>query len=270
MRKLSSFTLNSGLDIRMEALSTRLISMYPVATKYEVLDERGKLVGLDYDGEYSVSEGTVLTVGKQKYKISEVKKSSRSTTGYELYTFRKITTTGTFILPFLGKDRSFWRWSLEFVNAFIGDETQSDGSEIHILYRFSGNKSFADFEFALIDLPGYIESVDTDKYHTLYKFKLPEAYKDDIQLIMQGNYSKISNTGKNRIMEFHNSNRTKAIGQILYKSRERREKIERDINSKLPADAELLDMFDVSQEIFKNKFKIVEHNDGEKRNSDFE
>jgi len=269
MRKITSTTLPNGVDIRMEALSTRLISVHPVAAKYEVSDEKGKLVGLDYGGDYAISKGDVITVGKQKYKISEVKKSSRTTTGYELYTFRKITTTGTFLMPFLGNNRNYWRWSVEFTNAFIGDEVKHDGTELYLLYRFSGAKSFADFEMTIEGRRDFIGSTEPDKYHSMYKFKIPEKYAEDVALIMEGKYSQISNQAKVRIMEFHNSNRTKAIGQILYKSVERKAKIESDLGAKLADDAELLDTYVLDQEIYKNKFKIESEDGCSTGNSDF-
>lgn len=269
MRNLTSFVLSNGLKVHLNSINTRRVDVSPASAQYEILDEMGKLVGLDYNGEYLISKGTVLTVGKQKYKVSEIKKSSNSATGYELYTFRKVSTTGNFLFPLLGEDRNYWRWNIEFTNAFIGDEYHHDGTEVSLLYRFGGTKNFSDFEAELLSRPDFISSSDPDKYHTIYKFKLNSKYLNDIKLIMSGKYSKISDAAKARILEFHGSDKTKPIGQVLYRCEKRREKIEFDIGDKLPIDAELLDMFDISDEIFKKQFIIPDKNDNSTSRSDF-
>lgn len=266
MRNLSSFTLSSGTNVHIRVLNTRILSISPVSAQYEILDEDKKLVGLDYNGEYLISKGSVITVGKDKYKISEIKKSSDSATGYELYTFRKVSTTGNFIFPLLGQDRNYWRWRLEFTNAFIGDEVNHDGTELSALYRFGGTKNFSEFEAELLSRPDFIESIDPDKYHTIYKFKLDSKYAEDIKLIMEGKYSQISDRAKERIMEFHTSDKKKPIGQVLYRCEKRKEKIEHDIGQKLPAEVELLDMFNISQEIYKKQF-IIPDKDGINNNT---
>jgi hypothetical protein len=261
MRNLSSFTLKNGIGIHIQALNTRLLTITPVSAQYELLDENKKLIGLDYNGEYLISKGSVITVGKQKYKINEVRKSNTSITGYELYTFRKVSTTGNFIFPLLGGDRSYWRWRIEFTNAFIGDEINHDGTEISLLYRFDGSKNFSDFEAMLTKRPDFISASDPDKYHTIYKFKIDKKYSNEVQLIITGKYSMLSNATKERIMEFHNSDRSKPIGQVLFKCTKRKQKIEQDIGQKLPDSAELLDMFTLSDEIYKKQFIIQEKDD---------
>lgn len=260
MRNLSSFELSTGVKIHIEVINNRKLVITPKNAQYELLDENGRLVGLDYSGEYLVSKGSVLQVGKQKYKISEIKKST-STQGYELYTFRKITTTSNFIFPLLGGNRLNWRWNLEFTNAFIGDESAHDGTEISLLYRFAGTKNFSEFEGGLTAHPTFIDSHDPDKFHTLYRFKIPDGYVEDVKLIMAGKYSQISNKAKARIIEFHSSSRMKPIGQILYRCEQRKKKIEKDVGGPLPDGAELLDKFNLTDEIFKKQF-IIPDKDG--------
>lgn len=268
MRDLTSLELSTGLKVHIQVINNRKLTITPSNAQYELLDENGKLVGLDYGGEYLVSKGSVLQVGKQKYKISEIKKST-SIQGYELYTFRKITTTSNFIFPLLGGNRLNWRWNLEFTNAFIGDEENHDGTEISLLYRFAGTKNFSDFEGGLTDHPTFMESYDPDKFHTLYKFKLPTEYVNDIKLIMAGKYSQISAKAKARIIEFHNSSRMKPIGQVLYRCEQRRKKIENDIGENLPESAELLDMFTIENEIYKKQFIIPDKDGYRATTSDF-
>ena len=266
MRKFTSILLKSGTQVSVNVVNTRLLTVHPIDTEYEILDDRGKLVGLDYEGEYTIEKGSVMTVGKQKYKISEISKNSTSQTkGYALYTFRKITTTSNFIMPLLGHNRMAFRWNLEFTNAFIGDEESHDGSEISILYRFDGSREFAEFEEDLKNREDFVKMSDPDKYQTLYTFKLPEAYAKDIELIMKGKYSEISGRAKARILEFHSSGKDKPLGQILYKCPTRRKKMEEEIKHNIPDTNELFEGYTIDREIFTNTFKI---DDGDSGNRD--
>lgn len=258
MRQMTSLELSNGVRVHLRVINPRMIKVRPVDSTYEILNEDGKLVGLNYDGGYFISEGTILTVGKQKYKINEIIKSKTSPDeGYELYTFRKITATGNFLLPFLGGTRHSFRWNQEFVNAFLGDENaNTDNNEISLLYRFQGTVEYGDFEEGLKQRADFVKITDPDKYTVLYTFKLPEEFKEDIDLILQGKYSQISEKAKTRILQFHSSSKTKPIGQILYRCPLRKAVIEQEIGGKIPLDNELFEMFNVSNEIFKTKYKI--------------
>lgn len=259
MRNLTSIELKSGVKVQLEVLNSRMITVTPASVLYEVADENGKLTSLNFDGEYLIQNNANLTIGKQKYKITEIAKSIQSKLRYELYVFRKTTNTANFIMPLIGGNRSSFRWNMEFTNAFIGNEAECDGTKIHLLYRFNGAKDFSDFEDELKLREDYLNVEDTDKYHVLYTFSLPEEYTDDIKLIMDGKYSRISEKAKARILEFHSSNKTKTLGQVLYRCDKRRTQIEIDVDGVIHPDSELLEPFDVNKEIFKQEFIIKEN-----------
>lgn len=260
MRELSSLELKDGVRVQLITKTNRTVLCSPTSAQYEKLDDSGKIKEIDYNGELQVKKGTVLKVGKQEYKIQTIVRS-KSSNAYEFHTFRKISTTANFIFPFLGFTRFHFRWALEFTNAFIGDINNHDGTEVSLLYRWSGKKEFSEFEEELMQMPSFISSSDPDPYHTLYTFKIPDRYLEDTKLIMLSKYSKISQSAKDRIMEFHNSSKKLPIGQILYQCDSRRKVIESDIGQPLPKDAELYERFDIKQEIYLDDFKIP-HKDG--------
>ena len=104
-----------------------------------------------------------------------------------------------------------------------------------------------------------MECIDPDKYHTLYKFKVPETWQNDINLIMEGKYSQISPKAKERIIEFHASNRNKPIGQVLYRCAARRQQMEKDLELEpgtLTEDSELLEIY-TKEKDKKTKAKIA-------------
>jgi len=257
MRELTSMELSNGIKIHFRAINPRVIKVRPVDPQYEIIDEDGKLVGLNYNGGYFISQGTILTIGKQKYKINNIVKNKTSPDeGYELYTFRKITTTANFLMPLLGGTRSTFRWNQEFVNAFIVDKESHDGTEISLLYRFNGNIAYSDFEESLKQRTDFVRIEDPDKFTVLYTFKLPEDYKEDIELIMKGKYSEITEIAKNKILKFHSSTKEKPIGQILYKCILRKAVMEKELKGKIPLHSELFEIFNVQNEIYTTKYII--------------
>jgi hypothetical protein len=274
MRKFSGFETKAGTRVKVESHSPRLLSVGPLGARFEILDDNGKLVGLDYDGEYLITKGSIIQIGSQKYKINRIKKGTAVANGYELYTHRKITTTGTFIVPFLGHNRDYFRWKKEFTNAFIGTDMYGDyGEYIYLLYRFDGTREFGEFEDGLQASPHYVDCIDPDKYHTLYKFSIPTEWRKDIDLVMQGKYSQVSPAAKERIFEFHSSNRNKPIGQVLYRCPARRQKMEKEMGVEpgtLNKDSELLNMFNRKDEIYKNHYIIKENDATKSKASSFE
>ncbi len=256
MRNLTSIELKSGVKVQLKVINPRLLTITPSSALYEVLDEEGKLIGLNFDGEYEINNKKTILVGLDKYKITEIAKSSTSESKYELYTFRKVTSTANFIMPLLGGNRLSFRWNLEFTNAFISVDGSDYDGHIHLLYRFNGDKGYSDFEDELKSMDNFVAATDTDKYHVLYTFKIPEEYLDDVDMVTNGKYSRVSEKAKAKILHFHGSNKTRTIGQILYRCPKRRLKIEEDIQGKIDPENELLDMFDHEKEVFKEEFII--------------
>lgn len=261
MRNLSSLELESGTKVHIKVISQRMLTVQPLGARHEILDDNGKLVGLNYDGEFFIGKGSVLTVGQQKYKINEIVKDHNSSfQGYELYTFRKITTTGNFILPFLGETRVYFRWNLEYINAFIGVEGEDTSNQyVYVLYKFSGSQPFTDFESKLKEREDFIEATDPDAYTVMYKFKLPEERRADISRILEGKYSEVSEVGKKMIMEFHKCTKEQPIGQILHKCPARRKQMEKDLGVEIPVTNELYQKFEPEKEIYLTQYAIREH-----------
>ena len=111
-------------------------------------------------------------------------------------------------------------------------------------------------EEELLSLDCFVSSSSPDKYHILYKFNYPKHFKEDILKIINGKYSTITNEAKFCILQFVKGDKNTQMGQILYLGPVRRKQLEEEIGEKLPANAELLSIFDPTKEVFLNKFKI--------------
>lgn len=259
-------TLPNQKSITFSKHNERLIIVNPTDTSFEKKQGSGEntISGLNYYGELDIDINAVLTLKeKHKYKILEIVKESTNGfagPGYYLYIQPQgLSRSSTFIMPFIGHTQQDLRYNNEFINCFIGTEADGDyGSNIYLLYRYSGTLEFARFEDQLLNHPLYEETIEVDKFQTLYSFRIPEDKKDDIDKIIKGQYSKISENSKQRILDFNSDNHPNStLHQILYKSRERRIKMEYDYDCIIPEDNELLSPFDPEKEIFMNRYIIT-------------
>lgn len=266
MSKSSIFKLTNGTNMCIFVQNPRLLVINPVGKQYEVIKD-GELVEIDYCGEFNIKKGKIITIDKQKYKIQRIKKESSQGVageGYYLYIHNKLSKTSNFIFPYLGKNRDYFKWNENFVNSFIGTEEHGDyGTSIYLLYRYDGSINFFAFEKVITEHPWYKETVDTDKYHVLFRFDIPDDFLVDIEKIINGKYSRISEKGKEQILRFHNTTKDKPLGDILYRAESRKKQLEEDLSEphngsiiKISESADLLDPFDIEEEIFMNYYII--------------
>lgn len=256
-------------NLRFKVINNRVIFVQGIKEDSEIYDDKGNLVGLNYCEDLKIQRGITLTIKKNKYKILELQKVSNSQNvvkqGYYLFIHKKLTKTSTFILPFIGVSKAYFRWNLDFTNAFLGIEEDGNyGEYLYLLYRFNGDIGFSEFETRMKAHKMFISLKDPDKHQVLFKFKLPNEgiIKDSINLILEGKYSKLSEEVKEHILKFHDSSKDRPLGQILFKTEERRKFLEKDISkfntSKVIIDknAELFDKFIPEEEIFLNEYII--------------
>lgn len=235
--------------------SQRYFILNPVHADFETKNENGIITNLDYNGCYSIKENSNITINKNKYKIQKI---TRKSDGYYLYMHESITKSTTFIMPFLGGIRSYYRYNNEFVNCYIGTETDGEyGNRIYLLYRYSGDVAYAEFEAKIKNHPYFEDMYDPDKYHSMYIFSIPTDFVDDIYSIISGNYSKITNDSKERILKFNDAKQDGDLEQILYRDLKRKVKIEHDLGCELPKDAELYSKFGIIDEIYTAKYTII-------------
>lgn len=254
--------LKDGVAFCVSVINPRLLLATPAFKEYEVEDEEGNLIGLNCLDQFKINKGESIQFKNQKYKIQTIEKQvskQGKTTGYYLYTHKDLTKTCNFIVPLLGYNRVYWRWSLNFVNAFCGTQMYADyGNSIYMLYRYQGDKIFGEFEQNLQNHPWFSESIDTDHYHVMFKFDIPEEWQEDVDLILKGKYSRISVKLKEKILKFHGSSETRPLGQILSKSPVRRKQLEKELGTSIPKNLDLLDPFKTEEEIFMNYLIIEE------------
>jgi hypothetical protein len=261
----TNFTMDvsSDLKVTLSVKNPRIITVTPVDFKYETTSSESKLIAINYTEKISFKENSTITIEKQKYKVQYITKgSSANKECYQLHTHSAITKTSNFIMPFLGFNKDYFKWEEGFVNSYIGTEEDEDyGNKLYLLYRFNSSTKFTEFENQMISHPNFNKLMDPDPYHTIYCFDLPQDYQKDINTILEGKYSQISEEAKKRLIAFHKSTKERPLYQILYKDPKRKLQMEVDLSTpshkvKIPEDNELYSPLEKQEEIFLNKYKI--------------
>lgn len=248
----------SGKTVIITPLSARKLKLTPMYKGAEIVDEKGNLVGLDFDGDFEVKNGNIVPVQRQKYRIKSIDRMMTKDgycCGYFLNT-SELNKSSMFLLPFLGYNRAWFRWNNEFMNCFIKTEEDDTEGFLYLWYKYIPSLEMEAFETKIKLHPEYVESVDTDEYHVLYKFSIPKKFLDDYNLILEGKYSYISEVGKERILNFNASSKERPLGKILFRDPSRRKEMEKELQVKIPESQDLYDPLYQQDEYFFNKYKI--------------
>tara|TARA_B110000003_G_C16519443_1_gene484382 strand:+ start:96 stop:851 length:756 start_codon:yes stop_codon:yes gene_type:complete len=209
--------------------------------------DNGKIISLESPTS-SIELGLTLEIQKQKYKVNIIEqKVINGKTMYLLSTAKK-TKSSTFLFPILGGTRSNFFWDRLFMNCFIA--TEKDSHCIALLYRWSGDPMFIQFEKTLSEFPNFRKTYDPDTQTVMFVFDIPTEYEEDYTQYLRGGYSKLTTGYKQEVLNFHGLTRHSEIGQILYKDSKRRERLSFKLGVKLHENAELLSIINFEDETF--------------------
>jgi hypothetical protein len=206
-----------------------------------------------------ITRGDTIKVNNSKYKIQYIKKISDVTGScYWLHTYI-LTRSFYFIMPALGGNLLAWQYQSQFCNCFVAVEGNEEyGEYIYLLYRFSGDPKFISFEQKIMNHSLYLDKKDVDKYHTLYRFNIPEKFKDDISLILEGKYSYTSPAYKERVILFHTTgdDTNQAVLEVLSRSEARRKRMESELQVTIPKDLDLMSCPNFIKETYSQEYVI--------------
>ena len=212
--------------------------------------EGNEIVRLYRDsGSLEIKIGESVSYKNTKHRVNIITHAKRGKTvaAYDLKS-SLLTASSTFALPFLGGNRKYMLWDSLFVNAFISTEEYDEC--IALLYRFSGDTLFTKFEAAMCAMPTFIKFVDVDKYHVLFIFDVPTSARKSYERFRNGQYSEIDDIWKLIILDYHGYDSNGKTGQILFKSPELKEELEKKLETTLSDDAELHSIPDMKYERF--------------------
>ena len=170
----------------------------------------------------------------------------------------KKNKSSEFILPMLGGSRRLFMYNSLLINCYVG--TTEDKNCIVLVYKDSNTLLFSKFERALIRLKSFIKAYDLED-GIIFIFNVPPYHKRDYKRFIKGGYSKFSLEYKLQILEFHGQEIEDRLGTILFKSEERRLKMETMLDANIHEDSELYSIPIMEEEIFNlNKYINYEQN----------
>jgi hypothetical protein len=211
-------------------------------------DEEGKVItSLDMPTKYSIKLKDVIKVKKKPYKVNIIERSLVE--GVLTYTAKiaERTKCSLFLLPMLGGSRRSFFYNHQLLNVFLGWGDMID--KIVLLYRWSGDPLFAKFEQKLKQYKNFEESHDPSAHHVVFVFSVPVRHKENYKNLKAGKYSKMDDDYKFDLLEFHDMHEGQALGQILFRSEERRINLECKLDADIDKQSELLSVLDMNKEV---------------------
>lgn len=212
------------------------------------------------DGEILLGIGDELTIHlpvggglyKTKYPIKSILPDHDQKYRY-IASVEKNNKTNTYFLPCLSQNYVFFGANSYMINSYIS----SDLKLLLIRYRFSPSDDYIKLEEELKAHSNYYDYVDIDGFSVMYRFKIPEQFRKDAEYFLEGDYSKLSGTLKNRIKIFHYGNKQIKPGymDVIHKSDRLRERLEYGLGVSISKEAELESKPDLKQEVWQQKIQ---------------
>lgn len=169
----------------------------------------------------------------------------------------------SYILPMLHWWDKTFLINSQFVGCFIGDiDYPAFDNHILLLYKFSGNRTYLNFESDLRENEYFVDSYEPDRYHTMFVFDVPANYQVNFDLFKESKYSKLSEEYKQRVLDFYD--RSISLEAVLYKLESKYQEWEEELNRGLPRsnwitiprDMEASSAIDINEEYYSDKYKI--------------
>lgn len=163
------------------------------------------------------------------------------------------TLSFAYLLPLVNKEINSKKNGI--INVYLFDINNPDKINYDYLFILVDSFIFKSY----LDNDYIIDKYEVDDNYYMLVVKLPESYKADIKLIVNGKYSKIQNDTKRLILNYHNLKPHHKLYKVLYKVKEYKEEIENNLNVKLSNTQELGEIFDLHKETYTNLIKEKEY-----------
>ncbi len=235
-------------------------SCYPELKENEFYEE------IILDSEEVISP-TVTKVGNKVFRYSKimVEKYSKlnKTVRLQLY-YSTLNSTSGYLLPALldarecNVGRQAFLFDTHLVNAYVSIDGSTPDGSIYLLYRFDGSTQMMNLENLFKNSKDYIRSIQPDKYHTIYQLKV-EDY-ENYEIFLSSRFHKFTEEHKKKIENFFQLKNHMLKYQIIYNSKELREKKEKELDITIPTYVSLNQMVDLRNETYYTEKMKVEWN----------
>jgi len=259
------------VDARTIILHTtsNTISTYPTISNSKTILSIGEYFHIDLQRSLNTLCFLIENEHGEKraivYNIRKILAVNENT--FSLFTHER-TISSYFITPMLlNKEftKSNISWDRYFINTYLVQLPNTQERVIGLLYRFFPVSSYLRLETLLTNHPNFISLYELDYSTTLFLFKYPPKYINDLQTLYNSTYSIFSNSLKEKILKFFNATPEHELNKILYKEESRRKQLELHLGEPIPTYVELFDRFEPDAEVLNIDNFILPNNNATQR-----
>jgi len=239
------------LDI-LNARTIRFECPEGAAVDYLTNDD-SKIISVNYSGnKANISVGAKFVFDIEghvtNYDIKEIEVEASGRV-FMLNT-HTITKATSFITPILTTDKDLIGYEESFINCYISRDRDGE-LKLVLLQRNIMDNTFKKVLQNLENLKGFRYSTVVDRFYTQFVYDIPDKFKNDVELFINGKYSKISEVLKSRIITFHKLSKSSMLYKVLYRDITLKKFIEMDLNEDIPDNLDLYSIPDPDVEIIE-------------------
>lgn len=235
-------------------LNTRYVRLNKDNLRGFVLKTNSVNVLIQYNNKYQINTliiedsfrlklKDVVNVEGIEYQVNIIQKVDKLT----YYCIQEpITKTAHLIVPFLGGLHNKYSYTNALFNAYLSEDFRS----VYLVYKFIESEEYLRLEERLCNHEDFIGCIDPSPDIVVFQIGLKSKYLRDVEMIMQGNYSRISQGSKVQIYTFHRVSTTSRTYRALFKHEKLKEHLEKELNCTIPKDLELMSKPIIEREIW--------------------
>lgn len=231
-------------NAKLEVISARILRVISPGSLY-------LSSGILYSNDAPIaSEGSNFTflVSKGKKITYPISAISLSTPHAATLSTERRNMTSMFLLPAVELEQASIGYDTYLINAYCPvSKAQSSpfgytyNNQLDLVYRYFPLDAYRELEKRLLEHPNFLKIRDSrDK--VIISMNVPEKFHADIQTLIKGRYSKLSNELKSRILRFHGVGRGSNLYSILHREESFRQKMSKDLGFDISPEAELYDI----------------------------
>ncbi len=241
-------TVTGSINISFQPINSTIVRV--MGNTEDIIPKvfKEEIMSLVLPNDKVISLGEIFKIKSVPYKVNIIKEIVEDNELFYDLIVAERTKTSLFVFPMLGGNRTLLFYDTLFINAFIENKNGKD--YIILLYRKSKKKIFADFIKLLEKCNGYLSTDSPTSSHIIFTFEVPYRHRTNFRKFKEGKYSEFKDTYKLQILDFHRLDISGSMGQILFKSSERKEELEYQLNAVLPDDSELYSIMNEEEETF--------------------
>lgn len=227
---------------------------YSKISEQLVVGEEIKSVQIDDDFIYP---GRVFNVKGNAFKCNKifVEEFNPLYKNFKLSLYYAILNrTSGYLLPYMfdtttaSLGKKCLLFDTHFVNSYISIDDCGLDYSIYLLYRYDGSANMMALEEWFKSLDFYKETIQPDKYHTIYQFEVTD--REAYDTFVESKFGKFSKEHKFKIENFFQLKHTENKYKIIHNSEELRKILEDQLGTTIPPNASLNERIKLEQETY--------------------